>query len=178
MGTKPQELLHVGKTSSARGTRDITIAVADQCTAIRKSSNLKPVLPTRLSDASKNERKASSARREVGTTIDLAAISLPMPSEESLRRLFDLTPAEARLAQRLACGDSVEEVAQILHIKMTTARTQLAAIFAKTDTRRQAKLVAILSRLAHLEGTAASVTPAPTAKTVENPPAGVARLAG
>ena len=41
--------------------------------------------------------------------------------------VFDLTPAEARLAQRLACGDSVEEVAKALHIKMTTARTQLAA---------------------------------------------------
>ena len=61
-----------------------------------------------------------------------------------------LTTAEARLAQRLARGDSVEEVAQQLSIKMTTARTQLAAIFAKTDTRRQAKLVAILSRVAHL----------------------------
>ena len=74
-----------------------------------------------------------------------------MPSEGSLRSLFDLSPAEARLAQRLACGDSVEEVAKVLHIKISTARTQLAAIFAKTDTRRQAKLVAILSRIAHLE---------------------------
>jgi DNA-binding CsgD family transcriptional regulator len=55
------------------------------------------------------------------------------------------------LAQRLATGDSVEEVAQRLNIKMTTARTQLAAIFAKTDTRRQAKLVAILSHIAHVD---------------------------
>ena len=82
---------------------------------------------------------------------DLRAVfDLPMPSEARLKSLFDLTTAEARIAQRLACGDSVEEAAQRLNIKMTTARTQLAAIFAKTDTRRQAKLVAILSRVAHL----------------------------
>jgi hypothetical protein len=43
---------------------------------------------------------------------------------------------------------ALDEIAAELGIKMTTARTQLAAIFAKTDTRRQAKLVAILTRLA------------------------------
>jgi DNA-binding CsgD family transcriptional regulator len=80
----------------------------------------------------------------------LSILDLPVPSEARLKALFDLSGAEARLAQRLARGDSVEEVAQTLSIKMTTARTQLAAIFSKTDTRRQAKLVAILSRVAHL----------------------------
>ena len=62
-----------------------------------------------------------------------------------------MTAAEARLAQLLACGDSIDEVAQKLDIKMSTARTQLAAVFSKTDTRRQAKLVALLGRIAHLE---------------------------
>jgi DNA-binding CsgD family transcriptional regulator len=80
----------------------------------------------------------------------VAIFDLPVPSEARLRALFDLTAAETRLAQHLARGDSVEEAAQALSIKMTTARTQLAAVFAKTDTRRQAKLVAILSRVAHL----------------------------
>jgi DNA-binding CsgD family transcriptional regulator len=77
-------------------------------------------------------------------------LDLPVPSEATLKAVFDLSTAEARLAQHLARGDSVEEVAQTLSIKMSTARTQLAAIFVKTGTRRQAKLVAILSRLAHL----------------------------
>jgi DNA-binding CsgD family transcriptional regulator len=74
----------------------------------------------------------------------------PIPPEEVLKRLYDLTPAEARLAQGLAGGDSLDEVASGLGIRITTARTQLAAIFAKTDTRRQAKLVAVLCHLAHL----------------------------
>lgn len=75
----------------------------------------------------------------------------PTPSEAQLRGLLDLTVAEARLARLLASGDSLEDVAEKLSIKLTTARSQLAAIFSKTGIRRQAKLVAILSRIAHLE---------------------------
>ena len=87
-----------------------------------------------------------------GPDRDLMAelLDLPVPPESMLRRVFDLTPAEARLACRLARGDSLEQVAQALDVKMTTARSQLAAIFAKTGTCRQAQLVAILSRLAHI----------------------------
>jgi DNA-binding CsgD family transcriptional regulator len=76
--------------------------------------------------------------------------NLPVPPEALLRRLFELTPAEARLAQGLSRGESLEEVAQALNVKMSTARTQLAAIFGKTQTGRQARLVAMLSRLAHI----------------------------
>jgi DNA-binding CsgD family transcriptional regulator len=96
-------------------------------------------------------RRADLALKDSKERFKNILSSLPIPSEERLRSLFDLTAAEARLAQRLACGDSVEEVARDLSIKMTTARTQLAAIFAKTETRRQARLVAILARVAHLE---------------------------
>jgi DNA-binding CsgD family transcriptional regulator len=35
-------------------------------------------------------------------------------------------------------------------VKMSTARSQLASIFTKTGIKRQAKLVAVLARLAHL----------------------------
>jgi DNA-binding CsgD family transcriptional regulator len=73
-----------------------------------------------------------------------------VPNAETLRTVFDLTHAEARIAQSLARGESLEEIAQRLDIRMSTARTQLASIFAKTSTCRQGKLVAILSRLAHL----------------------------
>ena len=76
----------------------------------------------------------------------------PVPHEDTLRAVFDLTPAEARLAQGITRGDTLEEVATSLGIKMPTARTQLAAVFAKTGTQRQAKLVAILTRLALLVG--------------------------
>jgi DNA-binding CsgD family transcriptional regulator len=71
---------------------------------------------------------------------------LPVPHEDTLRVLFDLTPAEARLAQAIARGDRLEEIAMSLGIKMPTARTQLAAIFVKTGTQRQATRLALLIR--------------------------------
>ena len=94
--------------------------------------------------------KADSGKSEFST--DLTRIDeLPVPSERALKFVYDLTPAEARLAQGISRGGSLEEVAADLGIRISTARTQLASIFAKTDTRRQARLVAILSHLAHLE---------------------------
>src|SRR5262245_43116683 len=52
-------------------------------------------------------------------TVDPAAwpglTNLPVPSQARLRALFDLTPAEARLAQALARGDALEEVADDLN---------------------------------------------------------------
>jgi DNA-binding CsgD family transcriptional regulator len=79
--------------------------------------------------------------------VDLS--ELPAPTFETLNAEFGLSVAEARLAQLLAKGNSVESAARMLDIKPSTARSQLAAIFEKTRTRRQAKLVAVLSRLAH-----------------------------
>ena len=94
---------------------------------------------------------ASSESSGGGTVVNQPQFGdLPVPPEAVLRRLYDLTPAEARLAQGLASGDSLDEVATGLGIRMSTARTQLGSIFAKTDTRRQAKLVALLCHLAHL----------------------------
>jgi DNA-binding CsgD family transcriptional regulator len=86
------------------------------------------------------------------TPLDMKQVLVfPAPSEARLRALFELTAAEARLARHLSSGDTLEEIAERLSIKLTTARSQLAVIFSKTGIRRQSKLVAILSRIAHLE---------------------------
>lgn len=57
---------------------------------------------------------------------------------------YKLTPAEAKLAVRLARGESLEEIAVRLGITLHTARTQLKSIFAKTGCRRQPELVVML----------------------------------
>jgi DNA-binding CsgD family transcriptional regulator len=72
----------------------------------------------------------------------------PRPNEQTLQRVWGLTPAEATLAAELAQGTAVPDLAKKLGVSRTTVRTHLAAIFAKTHTRRQAALVALLSRLA------------------------------
>lgn len=70
--------------------------------------------------------------------------SQPLVPEDRLKSLFALTPAEARLAARLARGEALNEAAQALNIAYATARTQLAVIFRKTGTNRQGDLVRLL----------------------------------
>src|SRR3954447_24601630 len=68
-----------------------------------------------------------------------------VPSERSLSRTFQLTAAEARLASSLAAGEGIDAASARLAIGRETARTQLRAIFAKTGTRGQTELTALLS---------------------------------
>ncbi len=70
-----------------------------------------------------------------------------VPNAAALAEAFGLTPAEIRLAQEIAKGLGVRATAHILGIGVETARSQLRSIFAKTDTRRQAELVGLLSGL-------------------------------
>jgi DNA-binding CsgD family transcriptional regulator len=85
------------------------------------------------------------------STIGISSIyEFPVPSEGLLASVFGLSPAEARLAQHMARGGSLDEFATNAAIQISTARCHLASIFAKTGTQRQAKLVALLCRLAHL----------------------------
>lgn len=60
------------------------------------------------------------------------------------RQLFDLTDTEARFASALASGMSLTEAAQAQGVRISTARTHLARIFQKTDTRQQSQLVSLL----------------------------------
>jgi len=67
-----------------------------------------------------------------------------LPPAQHLQRLFGLTPAEARLAARLAIGEELRVAAEKLGITYGTARSRLAQLFQKTDTRRQGELVRLL----------------------------------
>ena len=68
----------------------------------------------------------------------------PAPSE-ALQTLFDLTPAESRLARSLADGEALEAIASKLGVTRNTASTHLKRVFAKTGCKRQAELVSLLS---------------------------------
>ncbi len=60
---------------------------------------------------------------------------------DSVRRLFDLTPAEAAVTRQLAAGLSLEETAIELEISRNTARAHLRSIFSKNGISRQTELV-------------------------------------
>jgi DNA-binding CsgD family transcriptional regulator len=67
-----------------------------------------------------------------------------VPSPTILTGLFDLTPAEARLAIALASGRSVKAAAMEGRVTLKTGRTYLERIFRKTGTSHQGQLVALL----------------------------------
>jgi len=90
-------------------------------------------------------RDVLAAVRAIVVIRDLEECS--MPPEAHLRNLFSLTSAEARLATRVASGEHLEVAAEELGIAYQTARNEMQAIFAKTDTHRQAEIVALFARL-------------------------------
>ena len=57
---------------------------------------------------------------------------------------FGLTPAEARLAAMIVNGSAPDECAQALHVKISTVRSQLNAIYGKTGATGQADLVRMI----------------------------------
>ncbi len=69
-------------------------------------------------------------------------------SQQLLGDLFELTPAEANLAIKLARGLNLAELSEQQHISQHTARAQLKSIFSKTGVTRQAELVRLVLRSA------------------------------
>jgi DNA-binding CsgD family transcriptional regulator len=67
--------------------------------------------------------------------------------EIALRAAFGLTETESRLAAKLAEGATIQDCAEAMNVTYETSRNHLKAIFAKTDTHRQAELVALCARL-------------------------------
>jgi DNA-binding CsgD family transcriptional regulator len=91
---------------------------------------------------------AGSAERSLLILIDTDTFLLPKPP--TLQRLFGLTSAESRVAAGIATGLSLTDLAHLQRVSRATVRTQLASIFRKTHTRRQAELVALLARVSFL----------------------------
>lgn len=65
----------------------------------------------------------------------------------AIRDAFELTGREADVAALVCEGLSIQAIAERLEIQPDTARTYLRAVLEKTDTHRQAELVALLARL-------------------------------
>lgn len=82
--------------------------------------------------------------RGAGVLVLTAVIARHAPSVELVQSLFDLTPAEARVARHLVAGDTVEEIATVGAVSANTVRTQVRGVMEKTGCRRQAEVVALL----------------------------------
>jgi DNA-binding CsgD family transcriptional regulator len=65
----------------------------------------------------------------------------------TLRHVFEMTEAEARLATLLGAGAALEDACEQLKIAKDTGRNHLKNVFEKTGTHRQAELVIMLQSL-------------------------------
>ncbi len=67
------------------------------------------------------------------------------PGVALLQGLYDLTPSEARIAERVTAGHDVQGIAALLGVSPHTVRAHMKSIFNKTGVRRQAELVSLLA---------------------------------
>jgi DNA-binding CsgD family transcriptional regulator len=97
-------------------------------------------------------RSVPPAEASDGLDTPAAVVFIGGPAEdaplarETIRQLFDLTPAEASLAALLAAGRSLDGAASELGITRNTARAHLRSVFSKSGATRQAELVHLISR--------------------------------
>lgn len=68
----------------------------------------------------------------------------PAPDVVLLAELFELTPAEARIAGKLAVGLSNDQIAQEMELSVGTVRTHVKHILSKTSTCRQGELISLV----------------------------------
>ncbi len=76
----------------------------------------------------------------------------PAPAAAFMRSAFGATPAEARLADALAAGETAEDFAGTAKLSMNTVRTQIRALLTKAGLNRQADLLRLLARLPRFRG--------------------------
>jgi DNA-binding CsgD family transcriptional regulator len=78
----------------------------------------------------------------------LTPVTLPQaPPVELVQSLFDLTPAEARVARGLASGKTVDDIASAGGTSANTVRTHVRGVLEKTGCNRQADIVALLTAI-------------------------------
>jgi len=87
-------------------------------------------------------------RSSSAASLLLSEVSLPGRNEWLVfARAFGLSPAEARLAELLASGSSLEDTRDSLGITRETARSRIKTVFEEAGTHRQGQLVALLASL-------------------------------
>jgi DNA-binding CsgD family transcriptional regulator len=99
------------------------------------------VIPIRLS--------ARDIFLRCAAVLALTPVTRPQaPPVELVQSLFDLTPAEARVARGLAAGRTAEDMASDGGVSVNTVRTHVRGVLEKTGCNRQIDVVALLTGIA------------------------------
>ncbi len=92
-----------------------------------------------------------SAHELFASAAAIGIVSRPKPigggEPQVLQALFDLTPAEARVALRIADGETIAQIARDGDRSVETVRGHVKRVQMKTGCRRQAELAALIKSL-------------------------------
>jgi DNA-binding CsgD family transcriptional regulator len=86
--------------------------------------------------------------RAVAALFVSSATARPHCAADLIAALYGLTPAEARVCEKLTEGHEPATVASLLDISTSTVRTHLLRIFDKIGVHRQSDLVSVAGSLA------------------------------
>ncbi len=131
----------VTKTRDGRGTRARAMSLYRSSYAHPLSIVVKPMWCNEEGDP----------RKRIGPLANLIVADLDRRMEapaDLLRRIFDLTPAESVVLERLVYGLSLQEIGDALGTSRNTVRNQLHIVFEKTGTNRQSELIKLVMSMA------------------------------
>ena len=136
-----------GRGAGADRTERQSAASARSRSAIRSRTRLMVghVVPIRFS-----ARDIFARSSAVFILMPVAAPS--SPPVELVMSLFDLTPAEARIARGLAAGKTVDDLAGANGVSPNTVRVQVRGVLEKTGCQRQTDVVALLGGISAVRG--------------------------
>jgi len=156
-----RRLVDAGRLSVRNGL--LTSPIGSETTALRRAikqsvegavSGASPMTFQRLGDADDVLCLGIVAIRDPGSPTTRAPFVMlfatrpceaSLPDTRQLRSHFGLTDAQAKLAIEIAKGEGLKACARRLGIAVSTGRSHLKQIFEKTETRRQAELVRVIS---------------------------------
>jgi DNA-binding CsgD family transcriptional regulator len=117
------------------GVRSFPVRHAESGTAM-----VAHLIPIRLSARDVFLRSAAA--------LVLTPVTAPQaPPVELVQSLFDLTPAEARVARSLAGGETVDSIASVQGVSQNTVRSHIRGVLEKTGCNRQADVVSLLTSI-------------------------------
>ena len=85
-----------------------------------------------------------------GVLVVTPATAPNAPSSSLIQGLFDLTPAEARVAGAITERFTLEQIAARYSVAYETVRAQVRAVFSKTGTNKQSQVAALMAGLPKL----------------------------
>jgi DNA-binding CsgD family transcriptional regulator len=126
-------------------------AVSERVLAIPRSLGKRP-----LTLLVRSTRSASAKITASGPAALIFILDPDLPveaAEAELRQLYGLTSTEARMANLLMKGKTLDDCCEQLAIRRSTARTHLQHLFEKTGVQRQSELVFLLLKSVGLVST-------------------------